>query len=435
VFIDEVVITVKAGDGGDGVISFRREKFIARGGPDGGHGGNGGSVYLLADENMDTLQDFVHNRLFRSEKGKAGSGSNRTGKSGADLFLKVPLGTMVFQQTLDQNTSCEDQIITLSPHTFICDLDKHGEQFLVAKGGRGGKGNVSFAHSLNQTPRLAEMGEKGEEKTLYLELKVLADLGLVGFPNAGKSTLLSKISRTDPKIGAYPFTTLRPQLGKHFIPLKKPFTVADIPGIIEGASQGKGLGIRFLKHIERCRMLMFMLDLDQEISHAKKQLEILFQEVCFYNEHLKEKAWIVCGNKIDTIQGQENQDLIRDYFKSLALPYFFISGKESINIDSLMTYISEALDNIPSLPSETRSFTLYTLEDKAIRIEQLADKLYRVHCQDLERIVAASDLHHPGSLRYISRLFKKLQLEKILAKHGVKEGDSVEIAGKRMIWT
>jgi GTPase len=435
VFIDEVVITVKAGDGGDGVISFRREKFIARGGPDGGHGGNGGSVYLLADENMDTLQDFVHNRLFRSEKGKAGSGSNRTGKSGADLFLKVPLGTMVFQQTLDQNTSCEDQIITLSPHTFICDLDKHGEQFLVAKGGRGGKGNVSFAHSLNQTPRLAEMGEKGEEKTLYLELKVLADLGLVGFPNAGKSTLLSKISRTDPKIGAYPFTTLRPQLGKHFIPLKKPFTVADIPGIIEGASQGKGLGIRFLKHIERCRMLMFMLDLDQEISHAKKQLEILFQEVCFYNEHLREKAWIVCGNKIDTIQGQENQDLIRDYFKSLALPYFFISGKESINIDSLMTYISEALDDIPSLPSETRSFTLYTLEDKAIRIEQLADKLYRVHCQDLERIVAASDLHHPGSLRYISRLFKKLQLEKILAKHGVKEGDSVEIAGKRMIWT
>ncbi|HOI25245.1 MAG TPA: GTPase ObgE [Caldisericia bacterium] len=434
-FIDEVVITVKAGNGGDGVISFRREKFIARGGPDGGHGGTGGSVYLIADENMDTLQDFVHNRLFRSENGKAGSGANRTGKSGDDLYLKVPLGTMVFQQMLQQNSPGEDQIIALSPHTFLCDLDKHGDKFLCAKGGRGGKGNVSFAHSLNQTPRLAEMGEKGEEKTLYLELKVLADIGLVGFPNAGKSTLLGKISRTDPKIGAYPFTTLRPQLGKHFIPFKKPFTVADIPGIIEGASQGKGLGIRFLKHIERCRMLMFMVDLDQDIAHAKKQLETLFQEVCFYNEHLKEKSWIICGNKIDTIQGKENQNLMEEYFKMLALPYFFISGKESINIDSLMNYISESLDHIPSLPSETRSFTLYTLEDKAIRIEQLAEKLYRVHCQDLERIVAASDLHHPGSLRYISRMFKKLQLEKILSKHGVNEGDSVEIAGKRMIWT
>jgi GTPase len=434
-FIDEVVITVKAGDGGDGVISFRREKFIAWGGPDGGHGGNGGSIYLLADENIDTLQDFVHSRLFRSEKGKAGSGSNRTGKSGADLFLKVPLGTMVFQQMTNQKDAIEGQTLTLSPHTFICDLDKHGDQFLVAKGGRGGKGNVSFAHSLNQSPRLAEMGEKGEEKSLYLELKVLADLGLVGFPNAGKSTLLSKISRTDPKIGAYPFTTLRPQLGKHFIPLKKPFTVADIPGIIEGASQGKGLGIRFLKHIERCRMFMFMVDLDQDFTHAIHQLEILFKEVCFYNEHLKEKKWIICGNKIDTEQGYANQSLILEYFKSLALPYFFISGKESIQVDSLMAYVSECLENIPFLPSETRSFTLYTLEDKAIRVEQLEDNLYRVHCQDLERIIAASDLHHPGSLRYISRLFKKLQLEKVLAKHGVKDGDSVEIAGKRMIWT
>lgn len=434
-FIDEVVITVSAGDGGDGVISFRREKFIAWGGPDGGHGGSGGNIYLIADENIDTLQDFVHKRFYRSDKGKAGSGSNRTGKSGADLYLKVPLGTMVFQQMPCQKDAIEDQTISLSPHTFICDLDKQGDHFLVAKGGRGGKGNVSFAHSLNQSPRLAEIGEKGEEKALYLELKVLADVGLVGFPNAGKSTLLSKISRTDPKIGAYPFTTLKPQLGKHFIPLKKPFTVADIPGIIEGASQGKGLGIRFLKHIERCRMLMFMVDLDQEVSTAIDQLNILFKEVIFYNEHLKEKEWIICGNKIDTEQGRENQALILDYFKSLALPYFFISAKESINLDSVMSHISESLDKIPFLPSETRSFTLYTIEDKAIRIEKLDEKVYRVHCQDLERIIAASDLHHPGSLRYISRLFKKLQLEKLLARHGVKDGDSVEIAGKRMTWT
>jgi GTPase len=435
-FIDEALISIKAGNGGDGVISFRREKFIARGGPDGGHGGSGGSVYLQADENLDSLQDFTRQRHFKAESGRAGEGSNRTGKSGEELVLKVPLGTMVFHHlgTLPQEPG--SSLLQLSENQFLCDLDQHGDRFLIAKGGRGGKGNISFAHSLNQSPRLAEKGEKGEEKKLYLELKVLADVGLVGFPNAGKSTLLSKISRTDPKIGDYPFTTLVPQLGKHSIALKKPFTVADIPGIIEGASQGKGLGIQFLKHIERCRMFLFMVDLDQaNEAQIEYHLQTLFHEVSFYNERLKEKDWVICGNKIDTEQGKKHMKSMETYFASLKLPYYFISAKENTAIDPVMSYLSERLETLPRLPSEARSFTLYTLEEKAIKVQKIEEHVYLLESQEIERLVAASDLNHPGSLRYISRLFKKMQIEKLLRHEGIQEGDAVEIAGKRMIWT
>ncbi len=434
-FIDEASLIVKAGDGGDGVISFRREKFIARGGPDGGHGGHGGHVYLEADKNTATLHHFMHQRHYRAEKGKAGSGGRKTGKSGQDLVLKVPPGTIIFQQESGHETGnkLEDQ---LASHHFLCDLDKDGERFLVAKGGRGGKGNSSFAHSLNQSPRLAEIGEKGEEKQLFLELKVLADVGLVGFPNAGKSTLLGKISRTDPKIGDYPFTTLYPQLGIHQIPLKAPFTVADIPGIIEGASEGKGLGIRFLKHIERCRMLLFLLDLDQEhIDLIKDQLETLFKEVTYYHPRIKEKIWVIGGNKIDTLRGQSNKDRMEDWFKKLSHPFFFISGKEGIALDSLMLFLSEQLEMLPSVPLETRDYALYTLDEQPVKIEKLDEHLYQVHCNELERIISASDLHHPGSLRYINRLFKKYQLEKLLRQHGLQKGDMVEISGKRLHWT
>ncbi len=435
-FIDEVLVFIKAGDGGDGIISFRREKFIARGGPDGGHGGDGGSIYIEADENLDTLQDFTNQRHYRSENGKAGSGGNRSGKRGSDLIIRVPAGTMIFEQMPEAEGELLGFDHKLSSHRFVCDLDKHLERILIAKGGRGGKGNASFAHSLNQAPRLAEKGEKGEEKTLFLELKVLADVGLVGFPNAGKSTLLGKISRTDPKIGAYPFTTLAPQLGKHFIPYKKPFTVADIPGIIEGASKGKGLGIQFLKHIERCRMLLFMVDLDQSsLEHIKNQLQILFEEVLFYNQQLKDKKWIICGNKIDTPMGRAMQDSIQSYFHSLSLPYFFISAQRGDSIKELMNFCSEQLELIPQIPIENKQMVLYTLKDQKISIQRIEEHLFKVECSDLERIISASDIHHPGSLRYISRMFKKIELEKILKKHGIKEGDMVEIAGKRMVWS
>jgi GTP-binding protein len=282
VFIDSAKIHVKAGDGGNGVVSFRREKYVPKGGPDGGDGGNGGSVYIVADRNLTTLLDFRYAPHYKAERGAHGQGSRKSGLSGNDIIIKVPCGTLI----KDAETG-----------EVLGDLTEHGAKLLVAKGGKGGRGNQHFATPTNRAPRHAEPGEPGEERTLELELKLLADVGLVGFPNAGKSTLISVLSAAKPKIADYPFTTLEPNLGIVRYQDYKSFVMADIPGIIEGASEGKGLGLKFLKHIERTKVLAILLPANS--PDLKREYNILMNELKKFSPVLAEKPKVVVISKMD----------------------------------------------------------------------------------------------------------------------------------------
>ena len=281
-FIDSAKIHVKAGDGGNGVVSFRREKYVPKGGPDGGDGGNGGSVYIVSDRNLTTLLDFRYAPHYKAERGAHGQGSRKTGLSGNDVVIKVPCGTLI----KDAETG-----------EVLGDLTEHGAKLLVAKGGKGGRGNQHFATPTNRAPRYAEPGEPGEERTLELELKLLADVGLVGFPNAGKSTLISVLSAAKPKIADYPFTTLEPNLGIVRYQDYKSFVMADIPGIIEGASEGKGLGLKFLKHIERTKVLAILLPATS--LDLKGEYNILMNELKTFSSTLAEKPKVVVISKMD----------------------------------------------------------------------------------------------------------------------------------------
>lgn len=286
-FIDEARITVKAGDGGNGVISFRREKFIPKGGPDGGNGGNGGSVIIQADRQLNTLLDYRYRPMYKAQKGEHGRSKNQYGKYGEGIILKVPCGTIV-KDAVTQET--------------LWDLTNDGEQAEVAHGGKGGRGNSEFATSTNQAPRTAEEGTKGEERELLLELKLLADVGLVGFPNAGKSTLISVISAARPKIADYPFTTLTPNLGIARFAEGKSFTVADIPGLIEGAHLGKGLGIQFLRHIERTKVLVFLIEATSQ--DFKEDFDKLLTELREYSQSMMDKPRIVAITKMDVADAE-----------------------------------------------------------------------------------------------------------------------------------
>ena len=307
-FIDQATITIHAGKGGNGIVSFRREKFIPKGGPDGGNGGRGGDIILRADRQLTTLMDFRYKRFYAAEDGQDGMGSNKTGKSAEDVVIRVPAGTIVMDSE--------------SGRTWI-DLIDDRQEFIIAKGGRGGKGNAEFATPVIQAPRKATKGEPGEEKTIQLELKLLADVGLVGFPNAGKSTLISRISAAKPKIADYPFTTLIPNLGIVYYKEHKSYVVADMPGLIEGAHTGKGLGIEFLKHIERTRLLVMLIECTTE--DPKEQYNVLMNELKSFNETLLKRPLIVAITKIDLAD-----DAIRKQLKKLKFP----KGIPSVQISS-----------------------------------------------------------------------------------------------------
>ncbi|MCX6134796.1 MAG: GTPase ObgE [Ignavibacteriales bacterium] len=296
-FIDEAVIFVKAGNGGNGTISFRREKYVPKGGPDGGNGGNGGNVIIRADKQLGTLLDFRYKRSYKAESGENGRGKDQTGKTGVDVVLRVPCGTLVMQG---------------SDRTVVGDLLHEGDEVVVAKGGKGGRGNAEFATSTNQAPRIAEPGTPGEDCELNLELKLIADVGLVGFPNAGKSTLISVVSAAKPKIADYPFTTLTPNLGIVRFAEGKSFTLADMPGLIKGAHLGKGLGIQFLRHIERTRVLVFLIESISE--DPKRDYEILLNELASYNAALAKKPKIVALTKIDLFEEKAQKRLKRISF-------------------------------------------------------------------------------------------------------------------------
>jgi len=327
-FVDEALIWVKAGDGGRGCVSFRREKYVPRGGPDGGDGGKGGDVILEADPNLKTLLDYRYKREYKAQNGEPGKGKNQHGKDGKPLILKVPVGTIVKDAQTDE---------------VIADLSKPFERLVVARGGKGGRGNARFATPIRQAPHFAEPGEPGEERWLKLELKLLADVGLIGFPNTGKSTLLRKISRARPEVAPYPFTTLRPYLGVVRFEDKE-FIVADIPGLIEGAHKGIGLGNQFLKHIERTRLLVHLID----ISNGEEALELyekIRNELGLYKEDLLEKPELVVLNKIDLPQVREKVEEVKEAFQNRGLPFFAISALTGEGIGELLRGIIRRLDD------------------------------------------------------------------------------------------
>jgi len=342
VFVDEAKIYVKAGNGGNGCVAFRREKYVPRGGPSGGDGGNGGSVYLEANPNDNTLLRYRYNREFKADRGRHGEGSNCTGHSGEDLILRVPMGTLA----LDDQTG-----------ETIADLAASGQRVLVAHGGRGGRGNQHFAKPWHQAPREHEDGFPGEERHLRLELKLLADVGLVGFPNAGKSTLISVISAARPKIANYPFTTLEPNLGvvnadggtgKEGREMGRTFVVADLPGLIEGAHQGAGLGIRFLRHVERTRLLVHLIDTsDANADDPVHAFEVINGELAAFSESLTQKPMLVVATKLDATTDRTRLEALGAFCKKHGLEFHSISAAAGEGVKELVCSIADALDKIP----------------------------------------------------------------------------------------
>ncbi|MCX8056115.1 MAG: GTPase ObgE [Ignavibacteria bacterium] len=335
-FIDLVEIYVKAGNGGRGAVSFRREKYVPKGGPDGGDGGKGGDVIIMSDPNMSTLLDYRYKRKYIAPNGEHGMGALKTGKSGEDIILKVPVGTVVKDKETDE---------------VLFDFTEPYQKFVVARGGKGGRGNTHFKSPTNQAPRKAEPGQPGEERWIVLELKLIADVGIVGFPNAGKSTLISVISAARPKIADYPFTTLEPVLGLVQYKDFKSFVVADIPGIIEGASEGKGLGLKFLRHIERTKILLFLIDATSE--NPFEDYKILIKELKSYSKEMLKKPHLVAISKMDLIPEEDKKDFerkIKSKFKEAVKGYtkpkaiLFISAVANIGIENLLDKLAEVLN-------------------------------------------------------------------------------------------
>ena len=340
-FIDEALITVRAGRGGDGICSFRREMFVPRGGPDGGDGGHGGNVILTASHRLTTLLDFRYQKHYQAENGKPGGGSNCTGRTGADVIVTVPVGTVVYDD---------------ASGGILADLVADRETVIIAQGGRGGRGNSNFATSTNRTPTRCTQGTQGEEHTLRLELKLLADVGLVGFPNAGKSTLIAAISSARPKIADYPFTTLTPHLGVVRWGSDRSFVVADIPGLIEGAHHGKGLGFQFLRHIERTAFLLHLIDVSEWATEEPiASFEVMRQELAAYDEALNERPFAVVATKIDISGASERLMQLQDYCRQHNYTCFPVSAASREGLDTLITFVGKQVDDLRNMPCETKS--------------------------------------------------------------------------------
>lgn len=422
-FIDYVKITAKSGNGGNGAITFRREKYVAAGGPDGGDGGRGGSVYFTVDPDMNTLLDFRFKRKFKAEDGKNGEGSHRFGKSGEDLYIKVPIGTIV----KDAETG-----------KVVTDLSKEGQTELILPGGRGGKGNSHFATSTRQAPRFARDGEKGIEKEFILELKLLADVGLLGFPNVGKSTFISKVTSAKPKIADYHFTTLVPNLGVVKGEYGDSFVIADIPGIIEGASEGTGLGLQFLRHIERTRLLLHFLDVSgSEGRNPVDDFKVINEELKKYSEKLATRKQVIIANKIDIMQDNSLYEEVEKMAKDNNLELFKISAATGEGLKELMKRISELLKELPKEeliePSEER--VIYTLkeDEEQFKVEIIGGE-YIVSGPAVERLMGRVNIQDNESMHYFQKQLTELGIEAKLKEMGIKEGDSVKILEWEFEW-
>lgn len=421
-FVDHAKIYVKAGDGGDGMVAFRREKYIPMGGPAGGDGGHGAHVIFEVDEGLRTLMDFKYQRHFKADKGENGMSKGMHGRGAENMIVKVPPGTVV------KNAETGE---------LIADLIDHGQSAIIAKGGRGGRGNIRFASSKNPAPNIAENGEPGEELEVELELKILADVGLVGFPSVGKSTLLSVISAAKPKIASYPFTTIAPNIGVVDLKDGRTFTVGDMPGLIEGAAEGVGLGLDFLRHIERARVLLYVLDMGAFEGRAPfSDYQILRDELSEYDAQLLNRPFMIIANKMDVPGAEDN---LKDFKQKLSeydeiMPEIIpISAATHQGLQTLLEKTYQMVQKAPDLEDkviESDTHVVYSLEaeEKPFEIRRDGDGTWLVIGDQVEKLYHMTNFDHDESIMRFSRQLRHMGVDQALRERGARDGDQVQIA-------
>lgn len=411
-FIDKAKIKVISGHGGNGVVAWRREKFVDKGGPAGGDGGRGGDIYLVADEGLSTLLDFKYKSVFKAQSGENGRIKNQYGKGGADLKIKVPAGTVVRDLKTDK---------------IIADLIHDGQEVIIAKGGRGGRGNAKFCTPQKRAPQYCEPGEPGIERELALELKLIADVGLLGMPNAGKSTFISAISSARPKIADYPFTTLVPNLGVVRKPTGDGYVVADIPGLIEGASEGVGLGHDFLRHVERCRFLVHIIDLTQE--NPMENYDKINDELAKYSDRLANLYQIVALNKIDAIDEETRENYYKQ-FKEVADDVFLISAATHENVDKLTYFMAQKVDEIEKPVSDVvveEDTGAYDNDDSSFEVIKVAKDAFIIMGGKLKRLASVTDDRNRQQILRLQNVMQGMGVFDELRKQGIKDGDTVVV--------
>ena len=414
-FIDRAKISIKAGDGGDGMSSFRREKYAPKGGPNGGDGGRGGDIVFLADRNMNTLLDFRYKKKFKAQKGGDGEDTNKFGRHAEAVVIKVPVGTLVFDEETDE---------------LIADLIEDGQTAIVGRGGRGGRGNARFANSVNRAPTFAEHGEPGEERTLRMELKLLADVGLVGYPSVGKSSIIATVSAARPDIAAYHFTTLTPVLGIVRIDDQTNFVMADIPGLIEGAHEGKGLGHDFLRHIERTRLIVHVLDVSgMEGRDPMEDYRKINKELAAYNERLSSRPQIIAANKMDLPDARSNYPAIESALKAEGREVFPVSAATGEGLQPLVQRIAEMLATLPKEDMTVAPVIPTVADDDSpdFTIRRDDSGAFIVEGKNIERLVAMTRFHDEESLRRFQNILRRNGIDEALRNRGIKDGDTERI--------
>jgi len=421
IFVDEVTIDIKAGDGGNGAVAFRKEKYVPFGGPSGGDGGKGGDIILEADSNLSTLLDFRYQRHYEAPRGTHGISKDMRGKDADDMTLKVPIGTTATD---------------VDSGRVIVDLTKHGQKAIVARGGQGGRGNAHFASSTHQAPKYAENGEPGQAKNVTLELKLLADVGLIGYPNVGKSTLIAALSAAKPKIADYPFTTLIPNLGVVRVDEERTFVIADIPGLIEGASEGVGLGHQFLRHVERTRLLCHLIDVSGTSGREPMDdYAVINRELAAYNEDLAKLPQAVVLNKID-IADPELVEMLRAEFAEEDIPVFAVSAATRAGLEPLVYFLAESLAAMPLPPPPEDDITLIT--PGTVRGKRTTDRKWEAHYDaaeqvyvvsgvGIERLISMTQLANEAAISRLHRTLEKSGIINKLRVLGAEEGDTVRI--------
>lgn len=423
-FVDQTKIEVQAGKGGDGMVAFRHEKYVPNGGPAGGDGGRGGSIIFVADNGLRTLMDFRYRRKFKADNGENGRIKSQYGKGAKDLYLKVPVGTTVYD---------------FETNEVIGDLVKNGQELVVAKGGRGGRGNIHFANSVNTAPEIAENGEPGENRVLRLELKLLADVGLVGFPSVGKSTLLSVVTKAKPKIAAYQFTTLTPNLGMVLLPDGRDFSMADLPGLIEGASQGVGLGMQFLRHIERTKVILHLVSMDPNNGRdAMEDYHAIRKELSSYTTDLTDKRELIVATQMDIPGAEEKFNNFKQALQdeNVNEKVYPISSVTHQGVDQLMRDAATLVSEVEAQRNDEETVEVVTARKEynykapkknEFNVVQVAEHQFVVEGEDLERLVQRINLDHQDGIMLLARKLNRLGVDEALREAGAENGDDVAI--------
>jgi GTP-binding protein len=412
VFVDEAYLEVKAGDGGDGVVSFRREKYVPRGGPDGGDGGHGGSVIVVAGPHMRTLVDFTYRSHFAAARGGHGQGGRRHGKNGAEVEIKLPVGTVIRNADTGK---------------LIADLVQAEQRVILARGGRGGRGNAHFATSTRQTPRFSEKGEPGEQLRVKLELKLLADVGVIGLPNVGKSSLIAQASAARPKIADYPFTTLIPNLGVVRVEEGRSFVIADLPGLVEGAHHGAGRGHAFLRHVERTRVLIHVLNVGDVETDPPRDFEVINRELELHDPALATRPQLVALNKLDLNPPEEKVAEVEAHLQERGYRAFRLSALTGEGVFPLMAQAAELLESLPVEPVAVEPVSEVTEREAPLQVVRLDERTFQVSGTQVERMVRMTDLDNEEAVRFLHRRLERLGVIRQLRSLGAKDNDVVRV--------